>query len=221
MNQSVSLIKIGIADDHKLFRQGVIQILKRDALFKIILEADNNKQLLELLETQLPDILLMDVEMPGTDGIDGCKEILKKYPQIKIIALSMHTADSFIFHMMKAGARSYLPKDIDQGTLKEVIKTVYLNGFHFNEAITTAILRGAKLENNQKNTLVYNQSSLTKREKEILGLVCKGMTNNDIAEKLFISMRTVEGHRKKLLEKTGTSNSVSLAVYALKSGLLE
>lgn len=221
MSQPVHTIKIGIADDHKLFRQGVVQILKRDALFQIIMEADNNNQLMEQLELQLPDILLMDVEMPGTDGIDGCREILKKYPQVKIIALSMHTADNFIFYMMKAGARSYLPKDVDQVTLKEVIKTVHFNGFHFNDAITTAILRGAKVENSQKNTLTYNQSPLTKREKEILGLVCKGMTNNDIAEKLFISMRTVEGHRKKLLEKTGTSNSVSLAVYALKSGLLE
>jgi DNA-binding NarL/FixJ family response regulator len=221
MSPSMSVIKIGIADDHMLFRQGVVQLLKRDALFKVIMEADSNTQLLEQLELQMPDIVLMDVEMPGTDGIDGCKEILKKYPQVKIIALSMHTADNFIFHMMKAGARSYLPKDIDQGTLKEVIKTVYLNGFHFTEAITTAILRGAKAESYQKNTLIYNQSPLTKREKEILELVCKGMTNNDIAEKLFISIRTVEGHRKKLLEKTGTSNSVSLAVYALKTGLLE
>ena len=175
MNQSINVIKIGIADDHLLFRQGVVQILKRDALFKIILEADNNTQLLEQLELQLPDILLMDVEMPGTDGIDGCKEILKKYPQVKVIALSMHTADSFIYHMMKAGARSYLPKDIDQGTLKDVIKTVYLNGFHFTEAITIAILRGAKGENNQKNMLIYNQSPISKREKEILLVGCGGL----------------------------------------------
>src|ERR1700749_1883009 len=117
MNQPSNLIKIGIVDDHKLFRQGVMQILKRVDHFEPIFEASSYSQFVEQLELQVPDIILMDIQLPDTDGIDGCKQILEKFPELKIIALSMHTADNFIFHMMKAGARSYLPKDIDQESL--------------------------------------------------------------------------------------------------------
>jgi len=221
MSQSSNLIKIGIVDDHKLFRQGVMQILKRVAHFEPVFEADSYLQLIEQLELQLPDIILMDIQLPDTDGIDGCKQILERFPEMKIIALSMHTADNFIFHMMKAGARSYLPKDIDQESLREAIEQVYSKGFHFTEAITAAMLRGVKNNYKQKQALTYNESPLTKREKEILTLICNGLTTGAIAEQLYISVRTVEGHRKNLLDKTGTNNSVSLAVFALKSGMLD
>jgi len=217
----MSLIKIAVVDDHKLFRQGIMQILAKNDRFDPIFEADSYAQLVERMALQIPDIILMDIEMPGTDGFDACKQLLEKFPNVKIIALSMHNADKFIFQMMKVGARSYLPKDVDQDRLREAIEEVYLKGFYFTDEITGAMLRGVKANYRQKQILEYNEMPLTKREKEILSLICDGLTTCAIAEQLYISIRTVEGHRKNLLEKTGMANSVSLAVYAFKNGMLE
>lgn len=219
--ESTISIKIAIVDDHKLFRQGIIQILKKFPRFEVIAEAESCPQLINMLRIQLPDIILMDLEMPEMDGMQGCKLILQEFPELKIIALSMHNADNFIFHMMKLGARSYLPKDVDQDRLREAIEEVYTKGFYFTEDITAAMLRGIKINTKQRLIFKDNRNVLTLREKEILALICRGLTTTHIAEELFISARTVEGHRQSLLEKTGTNNSVSLAVYAVKSGLLE
>jgi DNA-binding NarL/FixJ family response regulator len=117
-------IRLAIVDDHKLFRQGIINLLKTYPHFNLIIEAESCPQLLEALAVAQPDIILMDIEMPDIDGMQGCKQILQLYPEMKIIALSMHTADNFIFHMMKLGARSYLHKDIDQDGLREAIEEV-------------------------------------------------------------------------------------------------
>lgn len=211
-------IRLAIVDDHKLFRQGIINLLKTYPHFDLIIEAESCPQLLEALAVQQPDIILMDIEMPEIDGMQGCKQILQLYPQMKIIALSMHTADNFIFHMMKLGARSYLHKDIDQDSLREAIEEVAAKGFYFTEKIAEAMLRGVQSRSIQKPYM--NGNTLTPREKEVLTFICKGMTNSEIAAKLFISIRTVEGHRQHLLDKTGTTNSVSLAVFAIKTGLL-
>ncbi len=214
----MTAIRIAILDDHKLFRQGISNILKTYPQFHIIIEAESCKELLNKITVQQPDIILMDIEMPDTDGMESCKLILHQYPQMKIIALSMHSSDNFIFHMMKLGARSYLNKDIDQESLKYAIEEVASKGFHFTENIAKAMLRGIKTKSPQKPYL--NGNTLTPREKEVLILICKGFTNSEIAANLFISTRTVEGHRQHLLEKIGTTNSVSLAVFALKSGIV-
>jgi DNA-binding NarL/FixJ family response regulator len=221
MSIGKEIIKIAIADDHKLFRQGILYMFSHEPGFKIIAEAGSTEELANLFQSALPDVLLLDIEMPGIDGIESCKYLLKKFPELKIIGLSMHDADSYIFHMMKAGARSYLPKDIDKNTLQMAVEEVYSKGFYFTPAITTAMLKGVKENYHQRRPSKSNKFPFTKREKEILSLICKGLTNSVIADMLFISTRTVEGHRKNLIEKTGTSNSVSLAVYAIKHGLTE
>ncbi|MCX2494636.1 response regulator transcription factor [Pedobacter alluvionis] len=221
IHQPLNSIKIGIVDDHKLFRLGLMEILGQVKHFELIFEVESYSQLLEEMELQVPDIILMDIEMPETDGIDGCKHIVERFPDAKIIALSMHTADNFIFYMMKAGARSYLPKDIDEQTLYKAIETVYTNGFYFTDAVTAAMLNGVKKNYGRRSTLKYGESPLSKRELEVLTLICNGLTTAEIAQKLFISIKTVEGHRKNLLEKSGMSNSVSLAVYAVKNGMLD
>ena len=220
MESSIPVITIAIVDDHKLFRQGLIQILKRFPRFDVIIESESCQELIQALEQQLPDIVLMDLEMPGMDGMEGCKLILQKFPNLKIIALSMHSASNFIFHMMKIGARSYLPKDIDQEKLKEAIEEVVFNGFYFTDKIAAAMLQGVKSRSPQKPMFITNGNTLTQREKEVLALICKGLTTSEIASRLFISIRTVEGHRQNLLDKTGTTNSVSLAVFAIRTGLL-
>jgi len=220
-NQPANRIKIGIVDDHKLFRLGLMEILGRVKHFDPIFDVEGYSQLLKELELQVPDIILMDIELPGKDGMDLCKLVAEKFPEVRIIALSMHTADNFIFYMMKAGARSYLPKDIDKEILYKAIEKVYINGFYFTDAVAAAMVNGVKSNYSRRSTLKYGESPLTKRELEVLTLICNGLTTTEIAQKLFISVKTVEGHRKNLLEKSGTSNSVSLAVYAIKSGIID
>jgi DNA-binding NarL/FixJ family response regulator len=219
---SETRIKIAIVDDHRLFRQGIIQILEQIDHFEPIFEAEDYLQLLTQMKMKTPDIILMDIQLNGIDGIDGiegCKQIADKYPDVKIIALSMHTADHFIFHMMKAGARSYLPKDIDKESLEKAIDTVFLNGFYFTDPVAEVMLKSLRGGYDRK-VPKFGESMLSKREIQVLTLICKGLTTAEISDQLFISIKTVEGHRKNLLEKTRMSNSVSLAVYAIKNGII-
>jgi DNA-binding NarL/FixJ family response regulator len=128
-------VTIGIVDDHKLFRQGIRQILNRFDDYHLLFEAASCQELLEVLSQQQPNVLLMDLQMPDMDGLEGCKRVLEQYPTIKIIVISMHTADSFVFHTLKMGARSYLPKDIDQQTLRAAIDEVMTKGYYFTDQV--------------------------------------------------------------------------------------
>jgi DNA-binding NarL/FixJ family response regulator len=221
MNNPDAVITIGIVDDHKLFRQGLRQILGSDPRFRVGLEAGSCRELFAALAGTQPDVLLMDLQMPDMDGMEGCGLLLEQYPDLKIIILSMHAADHFIYHMMKLGVRSYLPKDIDQQRLKEAIGEVVVDGYFINDRISKAMLKGMRSAAPAKPTFGANTPSLTHREQEVLQLICQGQTTQQMADQLFISVRTVEGHRKNLLEKTGTPNSVSLAVFAIRHNLLD
>lgn len=214
-------VHIAFLDDQVLFRQGVVYILKQLPFVESVVEAGTLQELKAALRQREPDVLLLDLQMPDTDGMEAAKELLALYPELKIIVLSMHSAEHFIFHMMKLGARSYLPKDVDQAQLRTAIEAVLTNGYYFTDAITKAMLRGMKLSSRNKPTLRTERIPLTPREREILTLICKGCTAGEIAAQLFISARTVEGHRQNLLEKTNTHNSVSLAVYAIEHGMVE
>lgn len=215
-------IQIAFLDDHVLFRQGVIHLLKQLPYVESVVEAGSLPELKAALLLRQPDVLLLDLQMPDTDGMEAAKELLQLYPELKIIVLSMHSAEHFIFHMMKLGARSYLPKDVDQAQLREAIEAVFTNGYYFNDAINRAMLRGMQRSSRTKPALqTAERIPLTPREREILTLICKGCTAGEIAGQLFISVRTVEGHRQNLLDKTNTHNSVSLAVYAIEHGMVE
>ena len=221
MDNPDAVITIGIVDDHKLFRQGIRQILGSDPRFRVVLEAGSCRELFAALTGTQPDVLLMDLQMPDMDGMEGCRLLLEQYPDLKIIILSMHAADHFIYHMMKLGVRSYLPKDVDQQRLKDAIGEVVADGYFINDRISKAMLKGMRSAAPAKPAFRAFTLNLTHREKEVLKLICQGQTTQQMADQLFISVRTVEGHRKNLLEKTDTPNSVSLAVYAIKHNLLD
>ena len=219
-------IKIAIADDHKLFRQGLIQILTKFNDYQIVLEAATGEELLEKMQFNMPDIILLDLHMKGMDGREASTLILKQYPQLKIIILSMNYSTEFILQLMRIGVHGYLPKDIDQAILSDAIEQVKTRGYYINDDIAQVMRQG--LQNNEikisrkKNVLISSVNvELTDREMEVLSLICKGLNTNQIADKLFISYRTVEGHRKNLLEKTGVSNSVGLAIFAIRHHLFE
>lgn len=213
-------IRVAILDDHKLFRQGMAYILQQLPYKVEVVEAATFAELLTALTAQLPDILLLDLQMPDVDGMEATKRLLEQYPDLKIIVLSMHSTDHFISHMLKLGVRSYLPKDVDKKQLSEAIVTVMADGYYFTDSISKAMMRGLNATAPVQPSFQSPAIVLTLREAEVLLLICKGHSTQRIAELLCISNRTVEGHRQKLLEKTNTPNAVSLALYAVKHGLL-
>lgn len=219
------VLKLAIVDDHMLFRQGLIQILKKFDKYEVVLEASSGEELLAKLAFQKPDVILLDLKMKGMSGQEASVIIREDFPEIKIIILSMNYSHDYIRQMMKIGVHGYLPKDIDQKKMIEAIDQVYYKGHYMDEEIAAVLreaIQSAERKNLRKNTFLESENiSLTEREMDVLKLICKGQNTQQIADELFISYRTVEGHRKNLLLKTGLNNSVSLVVFAVKNGLIE
>lgn len=221
----MSILKLAVVDDHKLFRQGLIQILKKFDHYDVIFEAASGEELLEKVALDQPDIVLLDLNMKGMSGQEASVILRSEFPTMKIIILSMNYSHDYIRQMMKIGVHGYLPKDIDQKKLIDAIDQVYSKGHYMDDEIA-AVLREAlqinERRNAKKSTVIESENIvLTEREMEVLKLICKGFNTGQIAEELFISYRTVEGHRKNLLLKTGVSNSVSLVVFAVKHNLID
>ena len=222
---SQEIVKLAIVDDHKLFRQGLVYILRRFAAYEVVLETASGQELLnELIAGLHIDIVLLDLHMPGMNGKDVSRQLLAQYPHIKIIILSMDYSQDFILDLVSLGIHGYLPKDIDQRLLDQAIKEVGTKGYYIDDTVAQIMRIGLQTKLNSAKTQATATelgSVLTEREKEVLKLLCQGYNSSQIAEQLFISLRTVEGHRKHLLEKTGANNAVSLAVYAIRNQLLD
>lgn len=214
-------VHIAMLDDHPLFRQGMRYILQALPYVESVSEAAELPELQAICRQRLPDVLLLDLQMPNIDGPEAARLLLQEFPNLKIIVLSMFSADKYITQMMKAGARSYLPKDVDQEQLRQTIEEVLTTGFHFTPRISRALVRGVQHPERTPTPKMPDLVQLTTREHEVLRLICQGRTAADIAEQLFISRRTVEGHRQKLLEKTSAPNSAGLVVYAARHGLID
>jgi two-component system response regulator DegU len=214
-------VQIALLDDHPLFRQGMRYILQALPFVESVVEAGEFGELLALCRQRLPDVLLLDLQMPGMDGPEVAQQLLAEFPDLKIIVLSMFSADKFITQMMKLGARSYLPKDADQQQLTQALEDVLTTGHHFTERISRAMLQGVQQPTRPASHLLIEEVQFTPRELEVLRLICQGLTAADIAEQLLMGRRTVEGHRQRMLEKTGAANVAGLVVYAVRHGLLD
>ena len=216
------LITIILADDEELFRKGIAFILKREKNIDVIFEASNGSELIEYLSTnsKLPDIILMDLKMPFLNGVEATKIIHATYPNIKIIALTSYNTNSFIANMIQVGATSYLVKSTTPIEMIHTINEVFNNGFFYNDNVLKVIKNGILPKNKIDNTEVQDDF-LTIREKEVLQLICLQMGTSEIAEKLYISSRTVEGHRNKLLIKTKSKNIAGLVVYAIQNNIID
>ncbi|MCB2408044.1 response regulator transcription factor [Hymenobacter lucidus] len=215
-----SPVQIALLDDHALFRQGLRYILQSLPYVESVVEAATFPELLKHCRQRLPEVLLLDLQMPDVDGPEAARQLLAEFPDLKIIVLSMFSADKFITQMMKLGVRSYLPKDSDQEQLRQALEDVLLTGHHYTPAISRALVRAVQQPTRQLPSTLSTQVQLTPRELEVLRLICTGQKAAEIADTLFLSRRTVEGHRQKLLEKTGAPNSAGLVVYAAQQGLL-
>ncbi|MGN7785616.1 response regulator transcription factor [Niabella sp. 22666] len=211
-------LNIALVDDQLLFRQGIAALIHSVPDFSLVLQAENGADFLEKMkmEKSLPDLVLVDMEMPVMNGIELNEQMQKLYPDIKIIILSVHAKERLIAQMIHAGASGYLLKNCDKDELITAIRAVYTNGFYINEHTLKAIQTIAPLKNTLKgpNGIALE---LSVREREILLLICKEYSNIEIGQKLFISSRTVEGHRNNLLMKTGCRNTAGLVIFAVKS----
>jgi len=213
-------IKLLLADDEELFRKGISFLLQRQDNIQILYEANNGSEVLEYLKSSSihPDIILMDLKMPMLNGVEATKLINKEFPSIKIIALTSYNTKSFIANMIEIGAASYIVKNSSPEEMITTINQVIEKGFYYNEEVLNVIQENL-ITNNRKN-IFFEEVILTKREREILELICNQNSTQQIAEKLFISPRTVEGHRNNLLLKTDSQNSAGLVVFAIQNKIV-
>ena len=210
-------ISVCIVDDHSLFREGIRMILSKMQGITLGMEASSGEELLARMEGILPDIILLDIEMGAMNGVETLKKLVELNPHPKVIILSMHTEPRMISNMMELGASAYLKKDASKMELENAIRCVYENGMYFNDHVSASLLSG--LKSRKRRTVL--PAEVSQREKEVLELICQEYTTQEIAEKLFISERTVEGHRKKLCLKLEVKNTAGLVKKAIITGLID
>lgn len=216
----MDFVKVAIADDHKIFRKGVILSLRQYTNIKFVQEADNGQDLIDGLAESNPEVILMDLKMPVKDGIETTKYINKHFPSIRIIILTMYEDERFVGHLMDSGANGYLLKSTDPGEIRKAISDVMRTGFYLNNFVNKILIK----KNYAKQKFNPNLSSeivISEREKEVLTLVCMEYTAQEIAQKMEISARTVEAIKDRLMERFGVKNSVGLVFYSMKNSLID
>ncbi|MFD2603438.1 response regulator transcription factor [Flavobacterium suzhouense] len=214
-------IKIALADDEVLFRKGISFLLQRKKNIDIIFEASNGEELVSFLRENAgngtnPDIIIIDLKMPVLNGVEATRIIHDEFPDIKIIALTSYNTRSFVANMIEVGAASYLVKNTTPQELMTTITEVYDNGFYYNDDVLQ-VIHEYLISPKKKTKSRYLDEQLTNREIEVLKLICKQHSGAEIAEKLFLSVRTVEGHRNNLLRKTECKNMIGLIIYAINN----
>jgi len=207
-------IKVMIVDDHGIFRDGVKLVLSQTKDFEIIAEASNGLEFLDCIEHDLPDIVLMDISMPVMDGVIATKKAMEKYPKLKIITLSMFGDEEYYFKMIELGVRAVVLKKSGSSELLHAIDEVAKGNNYFSQDLLKKMV--FKINSPKDEDKVQ----ISPRELEVLNLICNGFTNKEIAEKLFISHKTVDRHRTTLLQKTETRNAAHLVMYAIQHKLV-
>ena len=210
-------IKVFLVDDHKLFLNGLKLLLSSMPGFSVVGEASNGREFLEVYKAANPDVVLMDIAMPEMDGIQASKIALELDPGLKIVTLSMYGDQEYYTRKLECGVRGFLLKDSDIQEVKLAIQAVAEGGNYFSHEL----LRNLILAKKEKEVESFVEEHLSDRELEVLIEICQGLSNNEIADKLFISKRTVEKHRANILLKSGCKNTASLVVYAIKNHLVE
>jgi DNA-binding NarL/FixJ family response regulator len=203
-------IKIAIVDDHDLFREGIRLVLGQIENFEVIFDTSNGNLFLEFLQNSLPDVVLMDINMPVMDGVEATRKALKLYPNLNVIALTMFSDTTHYTQMINAGIKGFILKKSNKFELQQAIQTVYSGGNYFSQEILQKMAF-------QSVNFLSDPNKLTHREVDVLNLVCKGCTSQEISEELFISIKTVEVHRNNIFHKSEVRNSGELIVWAIKN----
>ncbi|MFC6099427.1 response regulator transcription factor [Olivibacter domesticus] len=215
-------IQIAVADDQILFRKGLIKLLQNFSLLEVTIEAENGKQLLEKIgqSATLPDVVLLDLSMPEMNGIETTKYLHTTYPDIKILMLSVHDDDNYIVHLLACGASGYLEKNADPEEVLRAITSVVQDGIYFNKKTLHAMQHNLSHPTRKKIILDDPHHDLTLREIEVLELICQELTAAEIADRLSLSVRTIDGHRNNLLRKVGARNTAGLVKFAIMNGII-
>lgn len=204
--------KVAVVDDHKILRDGLRLMLENMDEVEVIIEASNGKEFIDKLPLGLPDLAIIDINMPIMSGDKAIAILKEKYPAVKILVLSMNNEEQYFNAMNDLGVDGYIVKESDYNELRHAIQVVINGGKYFSQSM---------LLNMVNNRTGFQSLNLSDREGEVLGYLCKGMSAQEIGEKMFVSPRTVEKYRSDLLIKTGMPNSISLVVFAIKSGLVK
>jgi len=216
----MEVIKVAIADDHKIFRKGVVLSLRPYTNIKFVQEAENGEELLAGIAESEPDVVLMDLRMPHKDGIETTKVLSKQYPHIHVIVLSMYEDDRFVSHMMENGANGYLLKNAEPQEIRRAIMDVHEKGYYLNNFVNRILLKKSHAKQKVIPSL-NSEITLTDRERDVLKFICMEFTAQEIAQKMEISPRTVEAIKDRLMERFGSKNTAGLVFFAVKNNLVD
>jgi two-component system, NarL family, response regulator DegU len=224
----MTMTKIVIIDDHQLFREGVKRILDFEDSFDVIAEGDDGSDALSLYEQYVPEVILMDINMPRKNGVEATGELMAKYPDAKVIMLSIHDDESYVMHALKTGALGYMLKEMDADAIIQAIKVVAAGGSYLHPKVTRNLVSEFRRLSERENKGTFHQSEirrpfhlLTKRECEVLQLLTDGQSNRRIGETLFISEKTVKNHVSSILQKMNVNDRTQAVVTAIKNGWVE
>lgn len=219
MNKKISVF---LVDDHDIFRDGVKLLLSSENQAEVVAEARNGKEFLENLKKIIPDIVLMDIAMPEMDGIEASRLALEKNPNLKILALTMYGDEKYYYQMIQTGIQGFVLKSSGISELTRAISEVYAGGNYFSNEILYKIIKNVNQKKAEENNPEINSpAKLTNREIDVLKLIVTGLSNEEIAEKLTVSLSTVKSHRSSLLAKTSSRNTASLVMYAIKNKIVQ
>ena len=207
-------MKVIIVEDHAIFREGLKRVIDEMEDVELVGEAENGAIFIEMLKKVTPDIVLMDIQMPVMDGLEATEKALKLYPSLKILVISMLGDEEFVYSMVEKGVSGFILKTSGIQDLERAVKKIADGQQYYSEEIMGILVKKVR------SVDYVEKITFTEKELEVLRMLCKGFSNNDIADKLFMSVRTVEGYRNKLLQKTGSSNVINLVIYALKNKLV-
>lgn len=212
------MISVALVDDHRLLRSGLSNFIKTNPGMQVLFEADNGLELQDKIVARgKPDVILMDINMPLMDGYDATRWLHSYHPDVKVIALSMYDGEECIIRMLRCGARGYLLKDAEPAELLKAIQETYQNGFYYTPVVSRHIAHLINDTEQEKKT----SNSLTEREIELLQHMASELTYKEIADKMFLSPKTIEGHREKICDKLQIKTRVGLVMYAMKNGIVK
>jgi two-component system response regulator NreC len=211
--------RIVIAEDHTILREGLCTLLSSQEDLQVVGEAGDGREAIRLVENLTPDLILTDLSMPKMNGVEAIREIRKRIPQTKILALTVHKTEEFILEVLQAGADGYIPKDASSNELMMAIRSVLMGKRYLCPSVSKVVIEGY-LESRRTTKVSTPWDTLTKREREILKLIAEGHKNKEVADYLYISVKTVEKHRANLMKKLDLHSAAALTAYAMERGLV-
>lgn len=215
------MIRVMIADDHNMFVEGIESILEGHDHIQVVSKVYTGNEVFEKMPTVHPDVILLDINLPGLNGLEVCQRLSKEYPDVKVLALSMHNEESFVTEILKYGAQGYILKNTGKKELISAIETIHSGQSYFSEEVTETIMKSLVNQRTGTKKTASLAPKISRREKDVLELIMKEFTTQEIADTLFISLKTVESHRRSLLTKLNVRNTAGLVRVAIENQLIK